>query len=65
MKDLCEAHKEDRCVFGCDLATQSGYKAEEMFENNCFDCYENKKECDILKKYRENSNKSNNNYKKD
>lgn len=58
MKNLCEAHKEGFCVYGCDLATQSGYKAEEMFEKNCFDIYVHKKECEILKEYRERKNKN-------
>lgn len=58
MKDsLCEAQINGYCKFGCDLAMNRSFKAEEMIEKNYFDCYETQKECKTLKEYRNNQRK--------
>ena len=52
-ESICEAYRNGYCEFGCDMAIDHFFKGEEMIEDNCFNCYERKTECEILKKYRD------------
>jgi hypothetical protein len=45
----CEAYRRGKCLFGCDAIAENFYNSEEALQNNYFDYYLNKKECDTLK----------------
>lgn len=48
----CEAYRRGKCLFGCEAIAENFYNSEEALQNNWFDYYLNKKECDTLKSVR-------------